>query len=668
MSESTATCWEAVEHMDEHEYQVFGVTDSGELDLGLPAANNPPLPPDLDVGEAWTDLDFERAGWTPADPAQDQEDYAVPDAGEPPGDWPEPDDDEALFVAGMPPRVREDYLAGPWTGAGEKIEAGFLHHLAGPPTGAGFASGGTLDGLEPGDWLARALTTATADGHDQLGESELIGVLCAWRRMASWAAAGEAAAVLALARRRAAACAGEPVSSRQAEHVVDEIAAALTLTGRSADRLLAIAAGLGRLPDVHASLERGEIDWPKACVFADELAVLDDTLAQGIALRLLGRAGAGGWTTGQLRAALRRAVLAADPGAAERRRQDARQDAAVQAFGEASGNAGLAGRELPPAEVLAADRRLTALARWLQRRGAGGTISGLRAIVYTALLNGRPMENLLATLIGETAGDKAAGADVGGARDPAAASCDARHDGGPGDDASAGDNSAAHRGADHGTSRDAARDRIGAEADAAARSWPAVTGTIHLTMPVSAFAGGGLPGEVAGHGPIDAALSRDLAAMLAASAATRWCLTVTGPDGRAVGHACARRGPEHGQPVIQWAAGLRDKLKLLEAGICGHRRQAAGYAPPGSLAHLIKVRQRTCAAPGCRRPASRCDLDHTVPYHRRGITCECNLAPLCRRHHRAKQAPGWHLWQPEPGRMTWRLPSGRVYETTGDPY
>jgi hypothetical protein len=41
---------------------------------------------------------------------------------------------------------------------------------------------------------------------------------------------------------------------------------------------------------------------------------------------------------------------------------------------------------------------------------------------------------------------------------------------------------------------------------------------------------------------------------------------------------------------------------------------------------------------------------------------------VCRRHHKAKQSPGWHLEQREPGVMTWRLPSGRVYQTTGDPY
>jgi hypothetical protein len=44
------------------------------------------------------------------------------------------------------------------------------------------------------------------------------------------------------------------------------------------------------------------------------------------------------------------------------------------------------------------------------------------------------------------------------------------------------------------------------------------------------------------------------------------------------------------------------------------------------------------------------------------------LSPLCRRHHGAKQAPAWHLAQDQPGHMTWRLPSGRSYQTTGDSY
>ena len=104
-------------------------------------------------------------------------------------------------------------------------------------------------------------------------------------------------------------------------------------------------------------------------------------------------------------------------------------------------------------------------------------------------------------------------------------------------------------------------------------------------------------------------------------------------------------------------------LEWLEAGVCTHRRESASYRPPPSLAHLIRVRQQRCAFPGCGRAARRCDLDHTIAFEQGGRTCECNLAPLCRRHHQAKQAPGWRLEQPEPGIMIWTTPSGRRYTT-----
>jgi hypothetical protein len=34
---------------------------------------------------------------------------------------------------------------------------------------------------------------------------------------------------------------------------------------------------------------------------------------------------------------------------------------------------------------------------------------------------------------------------------------------------------------------------------------------------------------------------------------------------------------------------------------------------------------------------------------------------LCRRHHQAKQAAGWHLVQTQPGHLTWTTPNGRAY-------
>ena len=104
-------------------------------------------------------------------------------------------------------------------------------------------------------------------------------------------------------------------------------------------------------------------------------------------------------------------------------------------------------------------------------------------------------------------------------------------------------------------------------------------------------------------------------------------------------------------------------MKWFESAGCAHERQSAAYRPPRTLQHLVRVRQQTCAFPGCRRPASQCDLDHTTPFQRGGRTCDCNLAPLCRRHHKAKQAPGWRLEQPRPGVLTWTIPSGRSYST-----
>jgi len=112
---------------------------------------------------------------------------------------------------------------------------------------------------------------------------------------------------------------------------------------------------------------------------------------------------------------------------------------------------------------------------------------------------------------------------------------------------------------------------------------------------------------------------------------------------------------------LRWLAGI--KISWLETGTCGHARETFAYQPSAALRNLIKIRNATCTFPGCRRTARRCDDDHTVPYDQGGRTCECNLSPLCRRHHGAKQAPGWHLLQPTPGTLTWTLPSGRTYTT-----
>jgi hypothetical protein len=52
-----------------------------------------------------------------------------------------------------------------------------------------------------------------------------------------------------------------------------------------------------------------------------------------------------------------------------------------------------------------------------------------------------------------------------------------------------------------------------------------------------------------------------------------------------------------------------------------------------------------------------------LPDYPDGPTDQTNLAPRCRTHHRAKQAPDWHVEQIAPGVTRWTLPSGRTHVT-----
>ena len=61
----------------------------------------------------------------------------------------------------------------------------------------------------------------------------------------------------------------------------------------------------------------------------------------------------------------------------------------MERWAEDSGNAALAGRELSPDQVLAADERITAWARELKAAGLEGGMDELRARAYLDLLLGQ---------------------------------------------------------------------------------------------------------------------------------------------------------------------------------------------------------------------------------------------------------------------------------------
>jgi hypothetical protein len=401
------------------------------------------------------------------------------------------------------------------------------------------------------------------------------------------------------------------------DFAADELAPDLHLTWQSAAGQIAYACTVAaRLPRTFAALRAGAIHPVHLRIIEDETAFLSDQDAAKADEELAEAARSK--TFGELRYHAHRLVLKLDPKAAARRKEAARQDAHVRAFREGSGNAGMVARELPPDEVLASWQHVDQRARDLRAAGVPGTLQELRVRAYLDLLQERDTRTALAS------------PDSG---DPDSGTTDA---GGPG----------------AGVGRPAAG------------SGPSLAAQVTLTIPWATQHGdSAVPGEAGGFGLLDPETARDLAAAAARHPDTRWCYTALHPDGTAAAHACAP-GPHPGGPPDPRTL----KFNAVIRGPCNHAQAQAGYRPGRALRHLVSARNATCTAPGCGQPAARCDLDHTTPWHHGGLTCPCNIAPLCRHHHRVKQAQGWWLEQPEPGVLRWRTPAGRTHTTTPTRY
>src|SRR5580704_4752732 len=246
---------------------------------------------------------------------------------------------------------------------------------------AGFGPGMPLDVLPGCAGLAVAADAAAGeDGRfDGVSEAELVGVLCAWDRMEAHAHARKLAAVAELARRNP----GE----LDAEFTADQVACALGESRARADSLIGMAQSFeARLPGTAAALEDGTVSRYKAEIIARATALLADEEARAAEQEVLDRAAR--LTPGGLRAAMARAVIAAAPKTARERRETAAKDARVERWLQDTGNAALMGCELPPAEALAADQQITALAQELRKAGLEGDMDQLRARAFLDLLLG----------------------------------------------------------------------------------------------------------------------------------------------------------------------------------------------------------------------------------------------------------------------------------------
>ena len=196
---------------------------------------------------------------------------------------------------------------------------------------ASFGPGMALDVLPGCAGLAVAADAAAGDDtFAGVSVGELVGLLCAWDRVESHAAARKLAAIAELARRNPAA--------EDAEFTADQLACALGESRARAYELLGTAGHLAtHLPGARAALRDGTIGLGKARLIAAATALLDPDEARAAEVGVLDRAA--GLTPGGLRAAIARAVLEVAPEKARERRETAARFARVERWAEDTGNA-----------------------------------------------------------------------------------------------------------------------------------------------------------------------------------------------------------------------------------------------------------------------------------------------------------------------------------------
>ena len=195
-----------------------------------------------------------------------------------------------------------------------------------------------------------AEAAAEDDRYDGACDDEVAGAIAAWDRVEAWAAARKHAAAAEFIRRRAEpGCAvdGEAqMPEAWDESAAVEVAGVLAESRWAAEAMLGLAHDLEvKLPGTAAAFRDGILRQSKVAIIARATAVLDPAEARAAEQKVLDRAGR--LTPGGLRAAIARAVMEVAPEKARQRREVAAKFARVERWAEDSGNAALAGRELP---------------------------------------------------------------------------------------------------------------------------------------------------------------------------------------------------------------------------------------------------------------------------------------------------------------------------------
>ena len=590
-----------------------------------------------------------------------------------------------------------------------------------------FGFGGPAEVLPPGPALAVLAERASGD-LDQMSDAELIGVLQASRRLENRESFRQVRLIAEFARRREAAFTdaqrrGVPAGLSPGGFPGEELAAELVITRYAASTHIEMAQHLlARLPATLAGMAAGQIDFARASAIVAHTCDLSDADA-GRADAVLA-ADAPDLRYDQLARKAAALEMKLDPGAVKARRERAKKEGQrVEARREYSGNASLSAREMDTAETMASKAYIDAMAVRLRNGGLGGSLGALRVAAMADLTQGRnPLDRL-----------KPAMPPAGTTADPAAAQPQPQPHSHPqpqpaanpsspdSADSSFSDSSSPDLpfagyagpdgwpGWDPGEAETVGReDLLADELEDPARSAPVRPGNpvpppaaINLIVPVGTLLGWGTaPAQAGSWGLLDHEETRRIVEAASRHPRTRWSVTLTDPQGRAIAHGRARgqhpwtphpgtppppaqpgdpSGTRDGPtpcdgPNLAQAADLHALLARLNPALmpiasqsCDHAHAEDGYRPSSKLRDLIRARTATCTAPACNAQAVYSDIDHTVPWPD-GPTDQCNLGPKCRTHHRVKQAPDWTVEQTEPGVFRWTLPSGRAHITTPTVY
>ncbi|HIE21408.1 MAG TPA: DUF222 domain-containing protein, partial [Acidimicrobiia bacterium] len=250
-----------------------------------------------------------------------------------------------------------------------------------------FLDGGIPAGLDtwaPGPFLGDVLESVDRDG---LSGYELVALLRAEAAMiAHWQALHNQTLVRILDAEMEL-FGGEIPVSEVWETTTGEIEAALTLTFRAAQRRLDFAVSLVEdHPRVWKALLAGSIDIAKAHVIIDGLTGTASHIAEEVMEKILEKASE--WTTGQIRARLKKLVAEADPAAAVEAYEEGKAERRGVADRNWDGTANLCGWNLPVDRVAEARDRINQIARSLKTRDESRTLDQLRADIFLDLLCG----------------------------------------------------------------------------------------------------------------------------------------------------------------------------------------------------------------------------------------------------------------------------------------